>query len=255
MRALGFDWHQQTVATVEKGKRRITAEELLFLSYALRTTVAALASPAENGFVLQAPSGAYVAIASVQRSVAGQRDDAIRWDGNEPVFAEAALEQLAAEGLVSRAQVSSSTGAVRHQNPKTGTWELPIAAAIVTSGKRVLIGKRNDRTPPWTFIAGENEPGEGPADTITRETKEETGLEIRAGEKIGERDHPATGRHMIYLAGHPVRGTKTIVGDEAELAEVRWVGLAEAVELLPGMYGPVREYLERQIGGQDDEPA
>lgn len=249
MRALGFDWHQQTVAAVEKGKRRVTAEELLFLSYALQTTVAALASPAENGFVLQAPSGAHVAIASVQRSVAGQRDDAIRWNGNEPAFSEAFLDQLNAMGIASRAQVSRSTGAVRHQNPKTGKWELPVVAAVVTSAEGVLIGRRNDRTPPWTFIAGEQEPGEQPADTGVREVKEETGLEIRADEAIGERDHPATGRRMIYLTGHPVRGTKVIVGDEAELAEVKWASLAEADELLPGMFEPVREYLEREIGG------
>lgn len=124
----------------------------------------------------------------------------------------------------------------------------PIVAAIVTSELGVLVGRRNDRTPPWTFIAGEQEPGEQPVDTVVREVKEETGLEIEAGEIIGERDHPATGRHMIYLAGRPVRGTKVIVGDEAELAEVRWVSLAEADELLPGMFGPVRTYLETELG-------
>jgi hypothetical protein len=34
----------------------------------------------------------------------------------------------------------------------------PIIAAIVTSTKGVLVGRRNDRTPPWTFIAGELDP-------------------------------------------------------------------------------------------------
>ena len=40
------------------------------------------------------------------------------------------------------------------------------------------------------------------------------------------------------------------VGDEAELAEVRWVTLAEADELMAeyGMYEPVHEYLAREIG-------
>ena len=60
--------------------------------------------------------------------------------------------------------------------------------------------------------------------------------------------HPQTGRNMIYMAGHPVRGTEVFVGDRAELAEVRWVSLTEAGELLPGMYEPVREYLARQLG-------
>jgi 8-oxo-dGTP diphosphatase len=127
----------------------------------------------------------------------------------------------------------------------------PVVAAIVTSDLGVLVGHRNDRTPPWTFIAGEQEPGERPEDTAVREVKEETSLEIEVGRVIGERDHPATGRHMIYLAGQPVRGTKVIVGDEAELDEVRWLDLDEANEVMPDMFGPVRTYLENTIA--DDQ--
>ena len=42
---LGFDdWRQQTVANVEKGKRRLAAEELLALARVLETTVSALLS-------------------------------------------------------------------------------------------------------------------------------------------------------------------------------------------------------------------
>ena len=53
---------------------------------------------------------------------------------------------------------------------------------------------------------------------------------------------------MIYLAARPTHGTDVFVGDEDELAEVRWVSLAEADELLPGMFGPVREHLARELG-------
>ena len=89
---------------------------------------------------------------------------------------------------------------------------------------------------------------QNPADTAVREVKEETGLRIQAGAVIGERVHPRTGRRMICLAATPTHGLDFIVGDEDELAEVRWVSLAEADELLPGMFGPVREYLERELG-------
>jgi 8-oxo-dGTP pyrophosphatase MutT (NUDIX family) len=125
-----------------------------------------------------------------------------------------------------------------------------IVAAIVTSTLGVLVGRRNDGKPLWTFIAGEVEPGESAEDAAVREVKEETGCLIGTGEVIGERDHPATGRHMIYMAGHPAHGTDIFVGDEAELAEVRWVSLAEADALLPGMYSPVRDYLTHTIGRQ-----
>lgn len=127
----------------------------------------------------------------------------------------------------------------------------PIVAAIVTSDRGVLVGRRNDGEPPWTFIAGEQDAvkDENPVDTAVREVKEETGLLVRAGEVIGERVHPATGRTMVYIAATPTHGTEIFVGDEDELAEVKWASLAEADELLPGMFEPVREYLERELGG------
>jgi 8-oxo-dGTP diphosphatase len=101
------------------------------------------------------------------------------------------------------------------------------------------------------LYAGEVEPGERPADAAIREVKEEAGLRIQAGDIIGERGHPKTGRHMIYIAASPTHGTDYIVGDEEELAEVRWVSLAEVDELMKGMiFGPVHEYLERVLGGE-----
>ena len=56
---------------------------------------------------------------------------------------------------------------------------------------------------------------------------------------------------MIYMAATPTHGTDVFVGDEDELAEVRWLSLAEADELLPGMFEPVREHLARELGGAE----
>lgn len=123
-----------------------------------------------------------------------------------------------------------------------------IVAAIITSKQGVLIERRHDGRPLYTFPAGEAEPGESPADTAIRETKEECGLQVVVSHVIGDRMHPATGRHMIYLACRPYQGTGVHNGDEAELAEVRWVPLAEAEELLTGMFGPVHEHLQRTLG-------
>jgi 8-oxo-dGTP pyrophosphatase MutT (NUDIX family) len=125
----------------------------------------------------------------------------------------------------------------------------PVVAGIVTSDRGVLVGKRNDGKPPWTFIAGEIEPGESPTDAIVREVKEEAGLRVRAAEReIGRRVHPKTGRTMIYLACEPIAELDVFVGDPDELADVRWVSLPEAEELLPGLYEPVLLHLAREIG-------
>lgn len=124
----------------------------------------------------------------------------------------------------------------------------PVVAAIVTSHLGVLASRRNDGKPPWGFISGEIEPGENQVDAAIREVKEETGLEVRAGhQEIGRRVHPKTGRTMIYLACSPVAGTDVFVGDPEELAEVRWLSLAEVDTLMPGVFEPVREHLGRLI--------
>lgn len=126
-----------------------------------------------------------------------------------------------------------------------------ITAAIVTSQEGVLIERRYDGRPLWTFPAGEVEPGEAPADTAVREVKEECGLAVKVSHTIGERQHPQTGRHMFYLACRPYHGTAVHVGDEAELAEVRWANLAEAEQLLPDMFGPVHDHLTRVLRPAD----
>jgi 8-oxo-dGTP pyrophosphatase MutT (NUDIX family) len=135
--------------------------------------------------------------------------------------------------------------------PATTPEPQPVAAAIVTSSRGALAGRRNDGKPPWTFIAGEVEPGETAPFAAVREVKEETGLEVRAQHEIGRRVHPKTGRTMIYIAAEPVRpdDLDVFVGDTQELAEVRWLSLAEADELLPGMFEPVHDYLERTLTG------
>jgi 8-oxo-dGTP pyrophosphatase MutT (NUDIX family) len=129
-------------------------------------------------------------------------------------------------------------GAMTHPEPQ------PVVAAIVTSPLGVLAGRRNDGVPPWTFIAGEIEPGESAADAAVREVKEETGLTVIPGKVIARRVHPRTERAMIYVAAVPVSEPgEVFVGDEVELAEVRWLNLPEAMDLMPDMYGPVATHL------------
>ncbi len=146
-----------------------------------------------------------------------------------------------------KAQLRAMDQTAQHDSTKPEPQ--PVVAAIVTSEHGVLLGRRNDGKPPWTFIAGEVEPGESPADAGVREVKEETGLLVAAGQELGRRVHTATGRTMIYMAARPTHGTDIFVGDRDELAEVRWITLTEAEQLMQpyGMFGPVRDYLAKML--------
>jgi 8-oxo-dGTP pyrophosphatase MutT (NUDIX family) len=237
MRALGYtSWHRQTMGNVERGERRVMAEEIFGLAVALQTTIAALMSPVLDDRVVEFPSGQPVSVWSVQQLLHGMNVGLVAWkeNGAEPVFFTVEAANMA-EAELRRRTIESEQ-------------QQPVIAAIVTSDRGVLVTRRRDRTPPWGFVTGWSEPGESPADTIIREAKEEAGLRVKVGDYIDERDHPDTGRHMIYYAAKPAGSAEIHLGDEAELLEVRWVSLAEADELLPGMFGPVREHLERVLG-------
>jgi 8-oxo-dGTP diphosphatase len=235
MRNLGFSaWLRQTVGSTERGRRRPTAEEILGLAFALETTVPRLMAPLWEDKWVELPSGMSVRVGAVVDRVGGitahdSVPNDISWHENTPV----------------RTIIPPHEAAQQERHDAQ-----PVVAAIVTSDLGVLVGRRNDGKPPWTFIAGEQDVvrDDRPENTAAREVKEETGLLVQAGDVIGERVHPKTGRRMIYIAATPTHGTDIFVGDEEELAEVRWVSLAEADELLPGMFEPVREHLARVLG-------
>jgi 8-oxo-dGTP diphosphatase len=135
-------------------------------------------------------------------------------------------------------------------NSTTRPEPQPVVAAVVTRDDRLLVTWRNDKTPPAGFLSGEIEPGESPADAMVREVKEESGLRVEVVAEIGRRVHPRTQRTMIYVAGRPVGETSVFVGDAEELADVRWVTLDEADEAFApfgGMFGPVHDYLGRNL--------
>jgi transcriptional regulator with XRE-family HTH domain len=97
MQSLGFGaWLHQTVANVEKEKRRVTAEEIFGLALALNTTVDRLMRPLPEDGKVGMPSGVVLPWQSAAITIsgpdpngeAGERLDryttfhrGIRWDG------------------------------------------------------------------------------------------------------------------------------------------------------------------------------
>jgi hypothetical protein len=127
MRALGYTaWLYQTVGNVEKGKRRVTAEEVLGLGEALETSVGRLMSPDADDKPVNFPSGGVVSVVHVQLSVRGRNDGSVQWNGDEPVFPDplSTTRQLAAAGIVSHVIVSRSTGERKVYEQASGEYVL-----------------------------------------------------------------------------------------------------------------------------------
>jgi 8-oxo-dGTP pyrophosphatase MutT (NUDIX family) len=156
--------------------------------------------------------------------------------------------EIAAFMGVSPARASQIiTRARKKGNPVTEPITLPeqphVALAIITSDQGVLIAKRRDGIPPWTFLGGEIQAGESAGDALRRRVEAEAGLPVMSVHFIGRRIHPKTSRVMVY--GHVEVGPgEPKLGDPEDLEEVRWVGIDETRELMPDMYSPVRQYLD-----------
>lgn len=117
-----------------------------------------------------------------------------------------------------------------------------VAVAVVTSPRGILLGRRRDGSPPWTFPGGKAEPGETPALAAVRETAEETGLAVVTLGEIGRRVHPITLRTIVYVGAIPAGDSDARRGHE--LTEVRWASPEEADSLTGGaIFEPVRQYV------------
>jgi 8-oxo-dGTP diphosphatase len=124
-----------------------------------------------------------------------------------------------------------------------------IAAAVIVHEGRVLMTRRRFREGElvWGFPAGAVQEGESPEQAAGREVQEEVGLNVAAERRLGERVHPATKRHMVYVACRVVSGTAELMDDE-ELAEIAWSDLHQLAERVPGgVFEPVQEYLNRTM--------
>lgn len=59
---------------------------------------------------------------------------------------------------------------------------------------------------------------------------------------------------MIYIGCVPAGATNVHVGAPHDLAEVRWLTLVEAGQLLPTMFPPMRAYLARHGADRPGPP-
>jgi 8-oxo-dGTP diphosphatase len=107
-----------------------------------------------------------------------------------------------------------------------------VAAVIVTDG-RVLGCQRS--TPPeaagkWEFPGGKVEPGESDAEALVRECREELGVRVEVGERVGPDVPLAHGRAVLRV--YAVRLLDGDVPRALEHAAMRWLA-ADELDTVP----------------------
>jgi 8-oxo-dGTP diphosphatase len=129
----------------------------------------------------------------------------------------------------------------------TGPDGQAVAVAVIVQHARVLLVHRraDDGAPPWVLPGGKIEPGEDPSEAAVREVLEETSLTVRPVRILGERVHPDTGAHLVYVACEVIAGTAR-VASSSELDAVEWVPIGNLGGYVPyGFFEPVGVYLGR----------
>jgi 8-oxo-dGTP diphosphatase len=101
---------------------------------------------------------------------------------------------------------------------------IDVTAAILTQAGRVLIARRKagaSRAGMWEFPGGKVRPGESPEECLTREIREELGLEIAVGKFFGASVHAYADRSIRLLAYWArIEAGALVLNDHAE---VKWV--------------------------------
>jgi|SRR5579864_3225765 len=119
----------------------------------------------------------------------------------------------------------------------------PMMAAIRPGGKPEGV---------WALPKGNLDPGERPEQTALREVLEETGVEGRLVEKLGDVKYTYTRRGGVrvfkIVSFYLLRAGRGRIGEiedrmRVEVAEARWLPLDEAPRLLA--YGGEREMVEK----------
>jgi 8-oxo-dGTP diphosphatase len=110
--------------------------------------------------------------------------------------------------------------------------EVAVGAVVVDHDRLLLVRRgRGPAQGTWSVPGGRLEPGETLAEAVTRELREETGLEGVCGPLLGWAERIAPDHHYVILDFEVtlVGDDQPVAGDDA--AEAAWVDLPDVAEL------------------------
>ncbi|MBI3926072.1 MAG: NUDIX hydrolase [Armatimonadetes bacterium] len=133
---------------------------------------------------------------------------------------------------------------------------LRASVAVQNDGGLLLVRHQKNGRTYWLLPGGGVEFGESVHRAAEREVQEETGIEVEVGPLLlsCETIAPDRSRHIVHLifAG-TARGGVLRVGQEARLAEAKFVPLNEVTQLVfhPPLAEPLMQALRGRFGQRD----
>jgi 8-oxo-dGTP diphosphatase len=134
------------------------------------------------------------------------------------------------------------------------------AVAVVHQGRLLLVEHTKNGKSYWLLPGGGLEWGESLHDSVTRELREETGLEVAPGEVlfVSETLAPDGSRHLVHLVftAELVGGEITVPVDEDRITDVRWIELQKvpALTLHPPMQAALAKLNLGELKSASGEP-
>jgi len=115
-----------------------------------------------------------------------------------------------------------------------------VLALIEKSGKFLLIRRKVKLLKlEWAFPGGVTHEGETDEEAVTREAKEEVGIDVKPVKKLLERKHPDTFVQVAYFHCTPKGNQNPEIGEAYEISEVAWVPAKEVLEKFTSDVDPI----------------